>query len=398
MIRIAREGSTTWFVGLPASAIPHPLPSGIRVHLRASDVGLEVQGLAGTLPLTNGDTLSILPKIEEVNFLRLLFRVQGMQKDLEREYEDFVQYALAEGEGISTLVGRTLLRAAAEIMTRSPQQGRVKRLRVSTFSLGQMDVIKTAINVAQRLAEPVVSYEKQRTVDIPENRVITEAVTRVWPLLSRADQIVLQPTHDRWLQKFPRARSISLDIFHVESGFATGRYGGARDYYRNALMLAQVVLGTQGLGLPGPSSVAGDAFLLNTADIFEKYVRTVIAEAYSSTGVIVSKGWVGTASLYTDGSFELSPDIVISLNSKTVLIADAKYKTPTADDHYQLHAYLNADGSKCGVLLSPAFASNEVEVRDFITPKGRVVYEISLPMDNLQKTEDFLSSIISRLP
>ena len=141
-------------------------------------------------------------------------------------------------------------------------------------------------------------------------------------------------------------------------------------------------------------TVEGDAILLNTADIFEKYLRSVISEAYSDLGYVISKGGVGGTSLYTDGSFELQPDITISKDGRTLLIADAKYKQPTAGDHYQMHTYLAVNRIKRGLLLAPLYEGNEVVLREYSTTDKTVVREIYLPMNNLPLTEDFLRTVL----
>jgi 5-methylcytosine-specific restriction endonuclease McrBC regulatory subunit McrC len=396
MIRQALEGATTWLPGLTASDIPYPLPSGVTIHVRGSEVGIEIQGLAGAIPLLNGDTLQILPKVGRVNFLRLLFRAEGSQRDLEREYEDFVSYSVDSEQNIDSIVARQLLHSAAEIMKRSPQKGRAARRREGLFAAGRMDVMETALNIARRKQEPVSYYIKERTVDIAENRVLTEAVGRAWALLDSDNRVELRWAHDRWLDRFPGSRNLTLDMEEVERGFAEGRYGGSRDYYRRALMLAQIILGSAGLGFSEAAAVEGDAILLNTPDIFERYLRNVVSAAYSEAGYVVTKGGLGVTSLYTDGSFELEPDIVISRDGRTVLIADAKYKLPTAADHYQMHTYLAAHGVKRGLLLAPLYEGEEVLTREYATSDRTVVREIFLPMNDLDTTEEYLGKMIER--
>src|ERR1039457_760727 len=128
MIRRAKEGEITWLPGLAGGDIPQ-LPQGINLHLKKGEMGIGVEGLIGAIPLLNGDTLQIVPKIGQVNFFRLLFKAEGFQRDLEREYADFVSYSLDEDQNIDHIVARQLMLSAAEIMKRSPQQGRVKRRR-----------------------------------------------------------------------------------------------------------------------------------------------------------------------------------------------------------------------------------------------------------------------------
>ena len=140
--------------------------------------------------------------------------------------------------------------------------------------------------------------------------------------------------YERWLSRFPRSRNLIADLDYVGHGFALMQYGGARDYYRSALMLALVILGNSGLGFGEGSIIQGDSVLLNTADVFERYLRNVIARAHAELGYVVSKGGVRTMSLYTDGSRDVIPDIVVSRGGSVRLIADAKYKQPDSSDHY----------------------------------------------------------------
>ncbi len=396
MIRKAIEGGITWLPGIAPSDIPHPLPKGITVHLKEDEVGLEIQGLVGALPLRNRDTLQISPKIGQVNFFRLLFKAEGHQQNLEREFDAFVEYSIEDDENIDAIVARQQLYCAEEILKRSPQCGRFKIRHVGLYAAGQIDAVSTALNISCRKHEPVVFFAKEKTEDIPENRVITEAIARAWPLLNEPSQFELRSVYEKWMRRFPRSNDLGVDIENVEKGFARGKYGGPRDYYRKALMLAKIVLGNNGIGFNEAATVEGDAVLLNTADIFEKYLRNVISGAYSDTGFIITKGGVGVTSLYTDGSFELQPDIVISRDGHTLLIADAKYKVPTADDHYQMNTYLAVNGVSRGLLLSPLFEGNNVVIREFSTADKVVVREVYLPMTNLKITEEFLGTVIGK--
>jgi len=396
MIRRASEGEITWFPGLVLSDIPQPLPKGIGIRARRNELGLDIQGLAGAIPLLNGDTLQIIPKIGRVNFLYLLFRAEGTLRDLEREYDAFVEYSVDNEQNVESIVARALILSLAEILGRSPKQGRVRCHREGLFAVGQVDAVATSLNIASRKREPVAFQVRERTLDIPENRVITEALVRAWHALATRDQVDTRMIRDKWLGRFPRSTCLGKDLEHVQRGFASARYGGPRDYYRKALMLSQIVLGSSGLGFDEAAIIQGDAILLNTSDVYEKYLRNVFSSAYSEAGYIVSKGGIGVRSLYLDGSYELQPDIVISKDGRTLIIADAKYKQPTAGDHYQMYVYLTASGIRNGLLLAPAFDAEEVIVKEYCTADKVIIREVFLPMSNLAATEDFIRTAIER--
>lgn len=396
MLRSIKEGEVSWLVGLTIEDLPQPLPSGLYVHAKGTLLGLEAQGVAGSIPLRNGDTLQITPKIGQVNFLRMLFLAEGSQGSLRREYDDFVALFVDEEESLNALVARQLMVSAAKILHQSPMIGRVERRRRGAFASGRIDPVKTAMNITARRIDPVEFVSRERTTDTPENRVISEALCRAILSLSADDREKYNPIIVKWNRRFPRSRSIFDDLRKVEEGFSSSRYGGPRGYYNRTLMLSQIILGSFGMGLGEASFVEGDAILLNTADVFERYLRATIASAYADRGYVVTKGGGAMRSLYTDGSYEIEPDIVVQRDGRVVLIADAKYKIPTSSDHYQMNAYLGTLNTTSGVLLSPSMATEEVQVKDYSTGRGCFVHEAFLPMSDLASTEAFLAAIVER--
>ena len=396
MLRSIREGEISWLPGLTLHHLPQALPTGIYVHAKGALLGLEAQGVAGSIPLRNGDTLQILPKVGQVNFLRMLFLAEGRQGRLRRDYDDFVAFSVDEDESLNFLVARQLIASAARILHQSPMVGRIERKGRGAFAVGRLDPVKTALNIAARKSAPVEYTRRERTLDTAENRVISEALVRAQSSLLPADREMYDPVILKWHRKFNRSNRIKDDLHEVEEGFSSSRYGGPRGYYHRALMLSQIVLGSFGVGLGEASLVEGDAMLLNTADVFERYLRATIASRYAAEGYVVSKGGGAMQSLYTDGSYEITPDIIIQKDGKTVLIADAKYKTPSSSDHYQMNAYLGVMGTSKGILLAPAMGKHKVYARAYATGRGCFVHEAFLPMADLKATEAFLSSLVEQ--
>ena len=402
MIWQATEGELTWLAGVSYADLPQPWPIVIPVRVRPgsaadADVGIEPQGVVGAVPLLNGGTVQILPKIGMVDFFTLFMRAGGVEGDLSREFQEFVSYSAGAQSNIGSLAARQLCVAVADILRLSPHVGRVKRRREGVFAMGRLDARGTAFNTATRRQNPAVFWVRERTYDVPENRVLTEAIIRSWMVLSDQDREGLEVVHDRWLSRFPRSPDIEADLEWIARGFVLGQYGGSRDYYRRALMLAQVVLGGFGLTFGEGAAVEADALLLSTANVYERFVRNVIAGGHSGLGYVVSDGQAWAMSLYTDGSRRLLPDIVVSSGGTVRLIADAKYKQPDASDHHQMYAYLHASHVDVGLFLAPAFDGDQIGHKRFSTTDGKVVWEISLPMSNLQATEEFLGGLVGWL-
>jgi 5-methylcytosine-specific restriction endonuclease McrBC regulatory subunit McrC len=77
-------------------------------------------------------------------------------------------------------------------------------------------------------------------------------------------------------------------------------------------------------------------------------------------------------------------------------MCDAKYKVPTAADHYQMQTYLKRFGLRTGILLCPNFEGERVEERVFQTPDDTSIREVYLPMEDLDITEDFLGTLVEK--
>ena len=394
VIHQAIEGQVTWLSGVSHIDIPHPWPNSIDIRLRSTALGIVPQGVVGTVPLLNGDAIQILPKIGQVNFFRLFIKAGGLQHELEREFEEFVSYSLDNESNIDSLAARHLYVTAQDILRFGPQVGRVRRRYEGPFAMGRIDAIATALNVATHRREAVTFWLRERTYDIPENRVLTEALIRALPLLSESDRPTLAHVCTKWLAQFPRSRNLIADLEYVSNGFALRQYGGARGYYRKALMLAELVLGNYGFGLGEGTPVEGDSVLLRTADVYERYLRNVIANGHAELGYVVSKGREWPISLYADGSYRMIPDIVVSHRNSVNFIADAKYKVPDSSDHYQMYAYLHVMGVDVGMLLTPSLGADEVVPQRFSAADGKVIWEVYLPMSNLPATEAFLEQLV----
>ncbi len=286
--------------------------------------------------------------------------------------------------------------SVSEILARSPKHERVKRTKHGVFAIGHIDSMARAFNLAYRKSEPVVYTLKERIFDIPENRIITEAILRALPLLNPKYFITFQPIANRWCKRFPTSNQLNNDLQIIEQRFASGKYGGLRDYYKKALMLALLILSSNGFGFNTAATILGDAVLLNTASVFEEYIRNIIKRSYYNTDYTVSKGEYKTQSLYTNGSYSLHPDVIIDKKGEVILICDAKYKQPDSSDHYQMYVYLLTYGIKSGVLLAPLFEGDDIIIQEFSTFDRTVIREVYLPMTNLKLTEDFLGDIISK--
>jgi hypothetical protein len=356
-----------------------------------------VGGVVGAVPLKNGDTLQITPKIGNFSFFRLLLRCRGLYSELQPSFSELADYAHAEdGGAVVWLVARSFGKCLVEVSKRSRRFDHKFRVQRGTFAAGQIYPVETTLRITQRADNPIVFGAHVREYSTPENRVLGKAAQICLPYLKPAGDEYVKDTAAEWAKEFGHAFDLS-DIFEVDRWLLGRRLGGSRGYYVRALALAKVILGQAGLsGLDG-GSVLAEGLLLNTPNLFEDYVRKVLVDSHKSSGIILTKGGgLGSQSLYTDGAFKLEPDYVFQNNGKFLLIADAKYKVPDSKDHYQMICYLSRYGVKTGVLFHAVFESRDARHVRHITPDGFVVWEIGLPLKELDSVEATLAQALVR--
>lgn len=395
-MRLAREGEVTWLDGLTMEDIPDGLPSQIRIHSMKGRLGIESQGLVGSLLLNNGQTISIAPKIGEANFYRMLLRAEGSLNLAKRELERIVEYYVGTCKTIADVLIPHYIDSIEYLLSRGPSSSRVKQLVHTSSAQGRLLPLQTVIRLQSLKNDPVASIRQSRSYNTPENRLLLGALDFLKSVDSSDLRRRCLTVASRLNQLVPYSRSLQDDLFYVDKSFASHGYGGSRDYYRSSLMMAKIILGSAGLSVDGNSTVRGQSMLINAPLVFEKFLRETIASFYSSRGYVIQDGGRCGKYLYSGGSFELKPDILGFYGGKVVLLADAKYKQPTQSDHYQMMAYLKAFSLSTGLLIKPSINSSECEVTAYTSLAGERVYELGIPLGEPEKVDHILSHIIER--
>lgn len=117
------------------------------------------------------------------------------------------------------------------------------------------------------------------------------------------------------------------------------------------------------------------SYFLDIAEVWENYLLKLL-EKNLLEYTIYSPNEKGGVSLFTDGSREIRPDIIIEKDNRVVAVLDAKYKhynkigkyagidkSVSRDDLYQMATYLYYYGNKneniVGLFISPIEQSEE---------------------------------------
>ena len=354
----AGECSTTWLQGFPLGIVPSALESQVRVITRGTDTGLEIGGVIGAVSLLNGDTLQIVPKIGPTNFFRMLLTAEGLCDRASRQSEEIASWGVEDApDAIPTLLARYFLSELALIDAEGPRFGRsVVRLMRESPS-GKVALRPTSKRLRLRSSTPFVCDRSVRDFDVPENRVLSAAAWLAAGLISKKGALESWQSSlaFKWRKKFSRPDMLHDDLAETAKGLAVGTYGGPRGKYVHALTLARLILGQSGMSQEGRTRIMGDALLVNSATLFEDYVRAVLSRVCKPMGLTVSKGGAPVQFLYDDGSFQLIPDIRISRGLLTLALGDAKYKVPDSSDHYQMASYMHSYGVSKAFLLCPDY-------------------------------------------
>lgn len=395
MVIQAQENSITWISNFEERWLPSGAYQNIRVIRTPTKIGLDVGGVVGVVPLLNGDTLQIIPKVGEINFIKMLLRCEGLFEELRREFENLATYSHAETESIAWFVARSFARSLLEINERSLRFDRKFRIKVGTFASGRILPVETATRLIQLSVEPIVFGSHDREYSSPENRMLGKAAEMAMPFL-RGEHSSLQSAVEHWARRFSPDFAAD-DIVKVDRWIAGRKLGGSRGYYVKALSLARVILGQAGLSSDHRHPLEAEGVLVNGASLFERYVRKALVERNKKSGIVITKGGgLRNPTLYTDGHFELEPDYVFQDASRVLLIADAKYKLPDSKDHYQMVCYLTRYGVRTGVFFFPLFEKKGQKPIRHTTPEGAVVWEVSLPLLDLEVTESILAGTLKQ--
>jgi 5-methylcytosine-specific restriction endonuclease McrBC regulatory subunit McrC len=370
-------------------------------HTRGGNeiIALESGPFVGTLPLINGDVLRIAPRAGEKALWRMLLLSEGLAEQMKREFDEFTQISFTETGSASwlSLLARSYFEQLRLIEKNSLRSERVIVNRRLASARGRVRLLPTLVSLARRESLPVHCRYKERTYQTVEHRVLSAGALRLREVGS------VEPENKdlslRWAGRL-KGRLKEYELREVIAGLRTKRYTGSRAYYIPALLMARLLLVEAGIALDEDASVSSEAFLTNIRTLFERYVRAVVRDAVKDKGFIVEKREDNPRTLFEDGTCSLIPDVMVSNVEGVKLILDAKYKIdkPIAEpDYYQMAAYLNTYDVPQGVLILPTLHDRQSNIASHRTFSGLTIYEMRVPLDDWNTTEQFLTKEVRQL-
>lgn len=398
------ESTVTELKGFDLDWLPNAAQQYVAPHIKHSrsgaiSVALEAGPWIGTIPLTNGDVLRILPRAGEKALWRMLLLSEGLAEQLKKEFEDFTKVGFTDAGSTSwmQLLARAFFKQLAVIEKSSLRTDRIEVNRKLSSARGKVALLPTVASIMRREYSPVHCTFKERTYDTVEHRVLGAAALRLFQLgfVSEEDK----PLVYRWMER-AKGRLKERELIEVVKGLKSRRYTGPRSYYIPALLMARLLLAEAGIAFDDETSVESEVLLTNVRTLFERYIRAIMSEALRDRGFVVEKRQDAPMSLFDDGVCNLIPDALVSDARIIRLIEDSKYKIDKPvdeSDYYQMVTYLDTYGVQNGLLIMPSLIHKTVHVAFHKTRKGYVIYEIRVPLENWEITEEYLTAEVRRL-
>ncbi|WP_203993543.1 McrC family protein [Sphaerisporangium rufum] len=297
----------------------------------------------GTIRLGRNDgavELRIQPKLP----VRRIFSLLG-------DYDDIWQHrqisAATDDLFVAALV-TVFARAAERVLRGGVLHGYVYREDALPVLRGR---IRTSAQLSRRMGLPTaieVAYDDYLT-DIPENRILLGAIdlAQALPGVAGTTVALLRHLAGRLVGVTPiRPGALLPPWWHTQ----------LNERYVPALQLAELILAGASLQPEGSQAIQIDGFILNMAQIFERFLtrRLTTALPQHSLRCVSQQGH----RLDQQKRARFQPDILIYRDGRPIVVVDAKYRnldgTPPTAHLFQMISYCTALGLTEGHLVYAA--------------------------------------------
>lgn len=316
----------------------------------------------------DGVTIHVMPKTPLENIVYMA-SLGGMQ---------LAPGALV-GHGVDRSLPAALAQAFVQAVDAATRRGLVKGYRTIQESAsvvrGRWDIARQ-LSVRPGIPLPLEIDYDEFSEDTNENRILHSAIRVLGGLTDLPGAVRLS---------LARLRMMFAEVGTVPRGAALPNVTLTRltQHYDAPLRLARVILDALSWTHVEGSS-RGGSFLVNMANVFERYVAARVGEHLGAAELAVTaqdRAWW----LDVDRVISLRPDLVIRRADQVVTVADTKYKnlsvnvgSPANSDVYQAVAYALALGVSTAHLI---YVAGEVDSRHLeVAVAGVTVCVHSVPL------------------
>lgn len=331
----------------------------VEVKQSKRNLRLQVNGLVGRLPLNSQVGLDISPKFPIINLNRMVYTSKVQFSNLfqmERPYED-----LDADEYLPV----PLIRSYAQSLKNAIDSGLLKKYRRAEFEGSprpRVNFNKTQQKYWAKLRPTTAVMERfEFDQDNLPNQFLklaatkSLAISRSSPHLQECIKVLSSCLRDLSAVTTRDVRSLRADVAAVRRVVPSWR----REYVK-AVQHSIKIINALDVSLDATSEgLLLESFIISLDDVFEGYVRSVLAElpsfGFGRVATVDGNLHRHQRPLFLDNpQYKTKPDLIVKDARGILLIGDAKYKKkPSEEDRYQIITHALAYGVRKAVLVYP---------------------------------------------
>lgn len=373
------------------------IPSGKKYLLKA-------KSYVGTIKIPNSYTITITPKIGELNFFKILAYSENIS-----DVKFFEELGTAQpGNDLLELIAKLFIKFVTEII----QEG-IYKSYVSYIE--EIPTIKGRLLIVNNIRSPRISQEKfwcefdELSTDTLENQILLYCSKLLFELV-QDKKLKDELHHIQTAFEQENVSNVFLDLYHLD----LITYQKFNEHYEKSFKLCEYILKLTWYGdFSNEEVMPIFGYLYNMNDLFQNFVTKALQELFSQykvkkeprNSMLLQKQKTSNIAQnikYFATPDSLKPDIVLYTKDLTQIpkiVIDTKYKKdrPSSGDYYQSVAYSLT--LECPVLLLlPEL--EEPKKGDFeLVPdlnKQALIYARTLDFTEIPD-EDYILTLKSRL-
>lgn len=392
-------------VGGQVSVYPEAASRGFfDIDYRSGKLVLTAKNYIGLIPINDRIAIHVVPRFPIENLLHILQKADQRIRFVSGHVRTYSS-SINTIDNPGALFGAKLLEQLQHI-----QRGGLLRRYVSQTTHGSLQGdLQLTPTITQYFSQGV-RYKHVRNItslssNLPENRLIKSALSKLAAYYSQrtdkqscefaGEAKSLLTLFDRVPEKEAHRQSLYFELPSF-----VHRLPNTQQYYASLLWLAYLIEERKGLLIEKVGPITFDTLVVNLAELFESYLRNLMRENINKIypGARVEDGNKRQVKLFAQGQPNpVKPDIYVTLDRKTILIMDAKYKPKISEeDRYAMLAYCDALQFNKAILVSPSLAGEEGITLLGKTRSGIELYHAKLNIGsiNIQDAEQrFISEI-----
>jgi 5-methylcytosine-specific restriction enzyme subunit McrC len=258
--------------------------------------------------------LIIKPKIENLNFFRMLFSTYNLEPKFENE-----KFAYPKEKAIFELIVDRFLYTIERLTKRGFSKGYVEEEDNLNFAKGRI-LIKEDLKHNLILHHKLFCQYSDFTSDTLENRIAKYTLYHLSRI--RLESRTLQKRVRQAIHFFEQ-----VSFVHISSKkFPKIQYTRMNEHYRPIMVLSEIIIQNSTLNLQKSGEVRYSSFLVDMNRLFENFLLGYLKKNLKEFSVRGMGHEMYDYDLDLRGQMTQKPDIVIQKNGADVLVIDAKYK------------------------------------------------------------------------